>query len=77
VLVGEVEDRLGVLRTRTDAFEIIQVAAPELGTPGLQRGGRGVGPGQPDDLVTRGEQDRFVRAFLDGVDAAPPDAPPI
>ena len=65
MLVREVDDGVGGLGASPDAGEIVEVAAADLDPLGRQGRGGGVGPGQPGDLVSGGEQ------FIDGGGADP------
>ena len=65
-LFGEMDHRVGVLGAGADAVEVVEVAAADADALRLERRGGGVGPGQPGDLVTGGEQ------FVDDGGADPP-----
>jgi len=56
VLVGQVDDGLGVVRAGPDAVEVVEVAAADPGTLRLDGSGGRIGPGQAGDLVTCREQ---------------------
>ena len=53
VLVREVDDPLGVGGAAAQRVEVVEVAAQDRRALRLERGGRGVGAGEPDDLVSR------------------------
>ena len=50
------DDRVGVGRPGPKAVQVGQVPAQHLGPEGGHGGGRRVGPGQPQDLVTRADE---------------------
>jgi hypothetical protein len=56
VLERQVDHRVRGLRAGAQAVEIVQISSPHLGAEGHDRGGRPVRPGQPDHLVTGGDQ---------------------
>ena len=49
-------DRVGVGRPGPQPVQVRQIPAMHLGPEGGDGGGRGVGPGQPQDLVTRADE---------------------
>jgi len=54
VLEGEVNDSVGRCGRGAQGVEVVERAAVGLGASGLHRAGRGVGAGEPDDLVAGG-----------------------
>ncbi|GAB3568832.1 hypothetical protein GCM10027445_19590 [Amycolatopsis endophytica] len=56
MLVGEVDDGLGVTGTEPDAVEVVEVATQDPRALPLQRRGGGVRPGESRDLVSGAEQ---------------------
>jgi len=56
VLVREVDDGLGGLGARTDAGQIVEVAAVDVSPLGPEGGGGSAGPGQTGDLMPGGEK---------------------
>ena len=56
VLEGEVDDPVGRGGGGAQALEVVEAAAVDLGAGRGERVGRGVGAGEPDDLVARVDQ---------------------
>jgi hypothetical protein len=56
MLVGEMEDGVGLGGARPDAGQVVQVTTADLDAFFLEGRRGGVGSGEPDDLVTAGEQ---------------------
>ena len=54
--VGEVDDRVGADGPGPQGVQVVQIAAEHLGPQGGDGGGRRVGPGEPEDLVTSADE---------------------
>jgi hypothetical protein len=54
--VGEVDDRVGGDGPGPQCVQVLQIPAKHLGPQSADGGGRGVGPGEPQDPVTRADE---------------------
>jgi hypothetical protein len=52
----EVDDPVGAGGSGAHGVQVVQVAAEHLGSGGGDRGGRVVGPGEPEDLMAHAEE---------------------
>jgi hypothetical protein len=52
----EVDDPVAAGRPGPQSAQVVQVTAERLGSGGGDGGGRGLRPGEPEDLVTRAEK---------------------